>query len=412
MMAKSAREATHSAQHGPGGVEVKVWHQACGSDFGAEEIQALAEVLQQEQQTEGPQNQAFQEEFARLCGVPYAFTLSNCSVALMLAGQLCGLQPGDEVVTTPLTFVSTSTAILSCGAIPMFADIDPRTFNIDPASVAERITPRTRAIFVVHLFGQCCNMDAINAIAREHGLRVIEDAAHVTGTTYKGRPSGSLGDAAAFSFHSRKNITTLGEGGMLTTGHAEWAVKVPRLRGIGLDYGIERPDPRDYWLPLPYDVDVPNGYIPSNYRMNEAQAAVGRVQLRKVPAMNAKRRAIARRYSEGLAGLPGIVLPYEDPNCEHIYYLYALLVDETHAGFTRDDLMRLLFREFGVQTITGYPPAYAFTVYQKRGYTRDLCPVTEQVYSRIMMLPVYARLTDAEVDYVIGSVTRAVKKLR
>lgn len=396
----------------PEDVEVKVRHQSFGGDFGAEELQALAEVLQQEQQTEGPQNRAFQEEFARSCGVTYAFTISNCSVALMLAGQLCGLQPGDEVVTTPLTFVSTSTAILSCGATPVFADIDPRTFNIDPAGIAERITPHTRAIFIVHLFGQCCDMDAINAIARQHGLRVIEDAAHVVGATYKGRPSGSLSDAAAFSFHSRKNITTLGEGGMLTTNHAEWAAKVPLLRGIGMDYGIEHPDPQDYWLPLPYDVDVLGPYIPSNYRMTEAQAAVGRVQLRKVPAMNAKRRAIARRYTEGLAGLPGIVPPYEDPNCEHTYYLYGALVDETQAGFTRDDLMRTLFREFGVQTITGYPPAYWFTLYKKRGYARGLCPVTEQVYSRVIMLPLYGRMTDSDMEYVIDSVTSAIRRLR
>jgi len=392
--------------------QVKVWHQACGSDFGPEELQALAETLQQEQQTEGPQNRAFQQEFARLCGVPHAFTLSNASVALMLAGHLCGLRPGDEVVTTPLTFVSTSTSILACGAKPVFADIDPRTFNLDPASVADRITPRTRAIFVVHLFGQCCDMDAINALARERGLYVVEDAAHVTGTTYKGRPSGSLGDIAAFSFHSRKNITTLGEGGMLTTARAEWAARIPLMRGIGVSYGIERPEPLDYWLPLPYDVDAPDGYIPTNFRMNEAQAAVGRVQLRKVPAMNARRRAISQRYREGLADLPGIVLPHDDPHSEHIYYLFAVLVDETNAGFGRDDMMRLLYRELGVQAITGYPPVYWFTLFQKRGYPRGLCPVAEQVYSRMLMLPVYARMSDDDVDYVIESMKRAVRTLR
>jgi perosamine synthetase len=392
--------------------QVRVWHQACGSDFGPEELQAVAETLRQERQTEGPQNRGFEQEFARFCGVPHAFTLSNASVALMLAGQLCGLRPGDEVVTTPLTFVSTSTSILMWGATPVFADIDPRTFNIDPASVADRVTARTRAIFVVHLFGQCCDMDAIGAIARERGLPVVADAAHVAGAAYKGQPSGSLGDIAAFSFHSRKNITTLGEGGMLTTARGEWAARIPLMRGIGINYGIERPEPLDYWLPLPYDVDTQDTYVPNNFRMSEAQAAVGRVQLRKVPVMNARRRAIARRYHDGLAGLPGLVLPYEDPRTEHIYYLYAVLVDETDAGFGRDDLMRLLYREFGVQTITGYPPVYWFTLFQKRGYPRGLCPVAERVYSRIVMLPVYARMHDDDVDYVIESVQRAVRKLR
>jgi perosamine synthetase len=393
-------------------VQVKVWHQACGSDFGPEELAALAETLQQERQTEGPQNRAFEEEFARLCGVPHAFTLSNASVGLMLAGRLCGLRPGDEVITTALTFVSTATAILACGATPVFADIDPRTFNIDPSSAAALVTPRTQAIFLVHLFGQCADMDAIAAIARQHGLRVVEDAAHVAGAAYAGRPAGSLGDVAVFSFHSRKNITTLGEGGMMTTAHTEWAARIPRMRGIGVNHAVERADPLDYWLPLPYDVEAPGDFIPNNFRMCEAQAAVGRVQLRRVSAMNARRQAVARRYHAGLAGLPGIVLPYEDPRSDHIYYLYAVLVDEPTAGFARDDLMRLLYREFGVQAMTGYPPAYWFTLFQTRGYRRGLCPVAEQVYSRIMMLPVYARMSDDDVDYVIESVRRAVPRLQ
>jgi dTDP-4-amino-4,6-dideoxygalactose transaminase len=338
--------------------------------------------------------------------------MANCSVALILAGTLCGLRTGDEVITTPLTYVSTTTSILNCGATPVFADIDPRSFNIDPASIERHITPRTRAIFVVHLFGQCCDMDAVNAIARAHDLRVIEDAAHVTGTTYKGRPAGSLGDAGAFSFHSRKNITTLGEGGMLTTARADWAERIPPLRGIGLIHGVKREDPLDYWLPLPYDVDAPDGFIPTNYRMSEAQAAVGRVQLRRVSEMNARRRAIARRYSEGLAGLCGIATPYEQFPGEHSYYLYALLVEPATAGFTRDALMRMLYREFGVQAITGYPPAYWFSLYQKRGYARGLCPVAERVYGNVLMLPVYARLADADVDYVIESVIQAVRRLQ
>jgi dTDP-4-amino-4,6-dideoxygalactose transaminase len=393
-------------------VHVKVAHMPLGSDFGLEEGQALLEVLRQDRLTEGPQNAAFETEFARMSGVPYAFTMANCSVALILAGTLCGLRPGDEVITTPLTYVSTTTSILSVGATPVFADIDPRSFNIDPESIVSHLTPRTRAIYVVHLFGQCCDMDAVAAIARAHDLRVIEDAAHVTGMTYNGRPAGSLGDAGAFSFHSRKNITTLGEGGMLTTARADWAERIPPLRGIGVNHSVQRDDALDYWLPLPYDVDAPDGYIPTNYRMSEAQAAVGRVQLRRVPEMNARRRAVARRYSEGLAGLRGIATPYEERAGEHSYYLYALLVDPATAGFTRDALMRTLYREFGVQAITGYPPAYWFSLFQKRGYARGLSPVAERVYGNVLMLPVYARLTDVEIDYVIDSVTRAVRGLQ
>jgi dTDP-4-amino-4,6-dideoxygalactose transaminase len=330
----------------------------------------------------------------------------------MLAAQLCTLRRGDEIVTTPLTFASTSQAVVNCGAVPVFADVDPRTFNIDPESIAARITPRTKAIFLVHLYGQCCDMDPITAIARAHRLLVVEDAAHVVGATYKGRGAGSLGDAAAFSFHSSKNMTTLGEGGMLTTCRDDWAARAPLLRSMGVDYGIHRPDPLDYWLPLPYDVDDPDGFMPNNYRMTEAQAAVGRAQLRKVRALSERRRRIAHRYSAALRELPGILTPHEDPASLHVYYLYNLLVDEAQTGFSRDALMRVLFRDFGVHTITGYPPVYWFSMYRKRGYERGLCPVAERVYAQTITLPLYAQMTDEDADYVIDSVTKAVDRLR
>ncbi len=412
-MARTVQPTPATRRRWPEGADVKVWHRYFGSEFGVEEVQALTEVLQQEFLTNGPQTQAFQEEFAAFCHVPHAFATSSCTTALALAAQLCALGEGDEVVTTPLTFVSTHQAFMACGAIPVFADVDARTFNVDPVSVAARVTPRTRAVFVTHLNGQCCDMDAINAIGRTHDLRVVEDAAHVAGATYKGRPSGSLGDAAAFSFHSSKNMTTLGEGGMLTTRHSEWAAKVPQLRSMGVSYELDepRPDPRDYWLPLPYEVDDPDGYIPDNYQMSEAQAAVGRVQLRKVGRLNARRRAVAHRYTATLRNLPGIVPPYETPESAHVYYLYSILVDDTQVRFTRDDLMRVLFRDFGVHTITGYPPAYWFKMYRKRGYEFGLCPVAERIYTQMIMLPLYARMSDDDVAYVIESITKAVGKL-
>lgn len=406
-------QAPRSGHRWPEGVEVKIWHRYFGSEYGLEEVQAVLETLQQEYLTNGPQTLAFQEEFAAYCKVPYAFATSSCTTALWLIAQLCGLSPGDEVITTPLSFVATSEAILACGAVPVFADVDPRTFNIDPDSVAARVTPRTRAIFVVHLNGQCCDMDRIGAVAAAHGLLVGEDAAHAVGALYKGRAAGSLGDAAAFSFHSSKNMTTLGEGGMVTTRHEAWAAKIPRMRGMGVSYseGVSRPDPMDYWLPLPYEVDDPDGYVPNNYRMSECEAAVGRVQLRKVDRLNARRRALARRYTEALRGLAGIIPPYEHPDCCHVYYLYPVLVDQARAGFSRDDLMRILFREFGIHTIPGYPPTYWFNMYRKRGYARGLCPVAERVYSQMMLLPLYAGLTDLEQEYVIDSLTQAVRKL-
>lgn len=402
----------HAGARWPAGVEVKVWHQYFGSAYGEEELDALREVLGQEFQTNGPQNRRFQEEFAAFSGAPHAFTTTSCTAALLLAGHLCGLRPGDEVITTPLTFVSTGLPVLVSGATPVFADVDPRTFTIDPDSVAARITSRARAIFAVHLYGQCCDMDRLTALAVAHGLQIVADAAHAVGATYKGQPSGALGDAAAFSFHSSKNMTTLGEGGMLTTRRAEWAAVVPQLRAIGVTYDVNRPDALDYWLPLPYEADDPGGCCPGNARMSEAQAAVGRVQLRKVDALNARRRAIAHRYTDGFRDLAGITTPFEDPDGVHVYYLYNLLVDPDAAGFSRDELIRMLFREFGVQTTTGYPPVYWFSMYRKRGYPRGLCPVAERVYAQTVTLPLYARMTSPEVDYVIDSVRRAAARLR
>ncbi|MDR7484591.1 MAG: DegT/DnrJ/EryC1/StrS family aminotransferase [Armatimonadota bacterium] len=397
----------------PHGVEVKVWHHYFGSEYGPEEVQAILAALQQEHLTNGPQTVAFEEEFAAFCGTPHAVATSNCTTALRLAAQLCGLGPGDEVITTPLTFIATSQAVLACGATPVFADVDPRTFNLDPASVAACITPRTRAIFLTHLFGQCCEMDPIDAVAREHGLHVVEDAANAIGAAYRGRRAGSLGDVAAFSFHSSKNMTTLGEGGMLTTRHQAWASKARLLRTIGVSYadGIERPDPLDYWLPLPYEADDPDGYLPNNYRMHECQAAVGRAQLRKVERLNERRRQIAHRYTEAIREIPGLTPPYEHPDCTHVYYLYTVLVDPARAGFTRDDLMRVLFREFGVHTITGYPPSYWLRIYRKRGYARGLCPAAERAYAQMITLPIHPRLTDEEIAYVTASVGRAAARL-
>jgi dTDP-4-amino-4,6-dideoxygalactose transaminase len=411
-VAQRTGSTTPVRQRWPAGVEVKVWHRYFGSVYGDEERQALADVLEQEYQTNGPQNLAFQAEFAAFSGAAHALAASSCTTALMLAGQLCGLRPGDEVVTTPLTFASTSQAILNCGATPVFVDVDARTFNIDPERVAASLTPRTRALFVVHLYGQCCDMERIEALAAERGLRVVADAAHVVGAHRAGRPAGSLGDAAAFSFHSSKQMTTLGEGGMLTTPHDAWAARARLLRSMGVDYGIAHPEPRDHWLPLPYEVDDPDGFIPNNYRMSEAQAAVGRAQLRKVGALNERRRQIARRYTEALAGIPGLITPYEDPAGVHVYYLYALLVDPSTAGFTRDDLMRALLRDWGVHTITGYPPVYWFAMYRKRGYTRGLCPMAERVYAQTLMLPLYAQMTDDDSAYVIQSVVQAAAALR
>ena len=262
----------------PEGVEVKVPFRFLGSPYGPEELEAVSRVMESGWLTTGLETVAFEQQFAEHHRVPYACAVANCTAALHLAAQLCHLEPGDEVITTPITFVSTNQAILAAGATPVFVDVDDRTWNIDPERVIERVTPRTRAIFLTHLAGQMCDMDAVMAIAREHDLLVVEDCAHAAGATYKGRFAGAIGDAGCFSFHAIKNMTTLGEGGMVTTRRDDFALKLPWLRSMGTRYPGDSFDDGTPG-PRPYEIDDVDGVVPSNVRMNEAQAAVGQVQL-------------------------------------------------------------------------------------------------------------------------------------
>jgi len=391
------------------GIELKVPYAFFGSIYDEEETEAMIEALKGETLTMGPIVTQFQDEFAAHCGTKYAFAMSNCTTGLHLATQILGIGPGDEVIVTPLTFIATSQPVLKQGGTPVFADVDPQTFNIDPNSVAEKITPRTRAIYLVHYGGQICDMDPIMELARKHGLAVVEDCAHAPGAEYKGRKAGSFGDFGSFSFHSLKNMTTLGEGGMLTTNNDGYAQEVPILRCMGLK---EYENQADYWLPYHYDVVDIRGQVGNNFRMNEVQAAVGRVQLKKLHRLNQKRIEIGRYLNAGLADVEGIATTYEDPNCKHVYHLYSLLFDEDLLGASKDDFIRILYREEGVQPIMHYRPSYFFTIYRERGYKPGLCPVAEDVFRRLLNLPMHPRLTREVCDIMIDAVKNAVKKVR
>jgi len=345
-----------------------------------------------------------------MCGAKHAFAASNCTTAMHVASQVFGLVPGDEVIVTPNTFIATSLVIVKEGATPVYADIDPRTFNIDPVEIEKKVTPRTKAIYVVHYGGQMCDMDPIMEIARKHGLYVMEDCAHTPAASYKGRKAGSIGDIGCFSFHSLKNMTTCGEGGMITTNNDEFVPAIEKLRCMNLQ---EWEDQTDYWVPSHFNVVDVNGKWGNNYRMNEIQAAVGRVQLQKLSDLNAKRREIGRRINDGIAGIRGITPVYEDPNCEHIYHLYTLCVEEAELGASRDDYMRVLYREEGVQGILHYQPTYHFTGFKKLGYGDHLCPRAEEFfYRREINLPMHPRLTDQEIEDTITGIRNAAGKVR
>ncbi len=383
----------------PEGASIKVPYSFMGAPYGPEEKAAINRVIDSGWLTTGLETVEFEREWAAYHQVPYAYTASNCTVALHMAAQLCGLQPGDEVVTTPITFISTNQAVLARGATPVFVDVDEQTYNIDPEAIRGAITPRTKALFITHLAGQICDMDSITQIAREHGLLIVEDAAHAQGATYKGRYAGSFGDVGCFSFHAIKNMTTLGEGGMLTTSRDEYAVKIPWLRSMGTRYPD---DPHDDGTPgpRPYDIADVDGLIPSNLRMTEAQSAVGREQLKKLSGLLDRRREIAHRYSQALAGLEGVTVPYEAPESEHGFHLYTLVLDPT--VLDNHSMHKSLMWDHGIHTVPGlYRPSYLFQLYRERGAETISCPTAERIAEHSLQLPLFPQLTDDQVELVL-----------
>jgi perosamine synthetase len=392
------------------GVVLKVPYSFFGSIYDEDERAMALAAMEQDTLTMGPQVAAFQKEFAAMCGVKHAFATSNCTTAMHVATQVFDIRPGDEVIVTPNTFIATSLVVLKEGGVPVFADIDPKTFNIDPAEIAKKITPKTKAIYVVHYGGQMCDMDPIMEIARKHNLYVLEDCAHTPSAEYKGRKAGSIGDIGCFSFHSLKNMTTCGEGGMITTNRDEFVDPIEKLRCMNLDHWK---DQTDYWIPSHFDVVDVNGHWGNNYRMNEISAAVGRAQLRKLNMLNEKRRDLGRRISEGIRGIKGITPVFEDPNCHHVYHLYTLCVEQEELGASRDDFLRVLYKEEGVQGILHYQPTYHLTGLKKLGYGDHLCPLAEEFfYRREMNLPMHPRLTDQEIEDTINGIRSAAEKVR
>jgi len=321
----------------------------------------------------------FEREFADYCGAKYAVGVDSGYSALELIIRACGIGPGDEVITAANTFIATTLAISNAGATPVLVDIDADTYNIDPARIEAAITPRTRAIMPVHLYGQPVDMDPILAIARKHGLLVFEDAAQGAGARYKGRTVGSLADAAGFSFYPGKNLGAYGDGGAVVTNNHEIAEKVRLLRNIGQK--------------VKYYHEV-KGF---NNRLDTMQAAVLRVKLPHLDAWNASRRRAAATYAELLADLP-MVTPVTAEDVEHIFHLYVVRVHN------REALMEHL-RQLGVATGLHYPiPIHLQPAYGELGYKRGDFPITEAFAETILSLPIFPELDDDKVAYVVDGI--------
>lgn len=366
--------------------------------IGAEEIAEVIATLESGWLSTGPRVRRFEAEFAAYVGAAHAVALNSCTAGLHLALLAAGVGPGDEVITTPLTFCATANVIVHAGATPVFADVDPRTGTLAPAAVEAALSPRTRAVIPVHYGGMPADVLAIRAITQPQGIVMIEDAAHCIEGIARGRKVGAIGDFTCFSFYATKNITT-GEGGMLTTASAEAA---EWIRTASL-HGMTRPAWTRHQIgrPARYDVVLP-GF---KYNMTDLQAAMGLHQLAQIEVNYARRAAIARAYDEAFADLPLGRFAPPPAGSRHAHHLYMVLVDG-RAGITRDEAAERL-AEAGVSTSVHFHPLHLHSYYRDRfGYSRGAFPVAEQLADTVLSLPLSPALSDAQVDHVISVVRR------
>ena len=368
-------------------------------DLGALEVASLAAALEGPILTTGDLVAEFERRFAALVDVPHAVALTSCTGALHLALAALGIGPGDEVVTTPMTFIATATAILQAGARPVFVDVEPDTGNLDVGRIDAALTPRTRAIVPVHLFGQMCDMRALRALADRHGLRVVEDAAHCVEGGRDGVRPGALGDAACFSFYATKSLTS-GEGGALVTRDAALAERVRLLRLHGMTSSAADRERHGY---RPWDM-IALGW---KYNMDNLQAALLLPQLPRVAANHARRTALAARYREALRALEGLRLPAVRGTTRHAWHLFAVWCDRA-----RDAVLAGLERA-GVGVTVNYEPVHLTRYFRQTfGYAPGAFPVAEAIGAATLSLPLYATMPEADVDEVVARLTAILAEAR
>jgi perosamine synthetase len=370
--------------------------------LGESEELAVLQVLRSGWLVQGPKVADFENDVAAYVGVRHAVATSSCTTALHLALVLHGIGPGDEVIVPSFTFIATANAVLYTGATPVFADIDPRTYNLAPDSVEAAITPRTKAIMPVHQIGLAADMNRLMAIARHHRLVIIEDAAPAIGATYKGRRVGGLGNPTCLSFHPRKVITT-GEGGMLLTDDAAVAARARTLRAHGMSVSDLVRHLADRVVLEEYHE---LGY---NYRMTDLQAAIGIEQIKRLDVMIERRREIAGRYAEALANIDGLKLPFTSLDTPHTYQSYLIEL-APGLGLSREDLMQELLAA-GIATRRGVMAIHMEPYYRLR-YPGLRLPATESATRHSLLLPIYAMMTDLEQEYVIENLLGSLRSCR
>jgi dTDP-4-amino-4,6-dideoxygalactose transaminase len=373
--------------------------------FGPEEEAEVVAALRSGWVTMGPRTHQLEAAFRDLLKTPHAVATSSCTAALHLALIGLGVGPGDEVITTPLSFATTANVLVHVGATPVFADVEPDTLNLDPAAVEARIGAKTKAIMPVHLHGHPCEMDPLEGLARQHGLFLIEDAAHAIEATYRGRPIGAGADATVFSFYATKNITT-GEGGMLVTPRAALAeqAEILRLHGMSRDawkrYGVEGFRHWDILLP---------GY---KYNLSDVLAAIGLAQLPKLDRFWRERQRLCAAYDELLDDLPEVIRPTVRPHVKSALHLYSIRVRIENLRWTRDQIMAAIQAE-NIGLGVHFRALHLHPYYRDQlGFTRGLCPVAEAASDRLFSIPLYPGLTDGDLQDVAGAIRKILTAAR
>ena len=363
--------------------------------FDSEELEEIKKVLDSGWVSQGPKVKELEDEIAEYLGVKYAIAVTNCTSALHLALLSIGIKKGEAVLVADFTFPATGHAVLYCRAKPIFVDIDLKTYNINPESIEEKITERTKAIIPVHTFGQPAEMDKIMEIAENHNLKVIEDAACALGAKYKDKYAGTIGDVGCFSFHARKGITT-GEGGMVVTSNKNLADKIRNLSVFGMTSAWDREKSTEFIIPEFTEL----GY---NYKMCDITAAVGVTQLKRLEKIIEKKRALAKYWDEKLQEIKFIEPPYVSKNVKHIYQSYVALVDR---HINRNKLIVTLVKR-GIQTQIGTYASHIQPVYN----SNQKCPNSLEIFNRSLALPMYYMLREEDIDVAAAHLKKALGEL-
>jgi dTDP-4-amino-4,6-dideoxygalactose transaminase len=393
-------------------VDFKIDWSGRAFDYSPEEIAVVTRVMTTaDPMTKGKYLRQFEADFAHYNGSPHAFGVTSATNAIDLAAILSRVGPGDEVLIPAHTFCASAIPFGKTGAKIVWTDIDPATRVVSVESIKQRLTPRTKVIVVVHLYGLMAEMDPIMELARSHNCLVLEDCAQAIGAAYKGRKAGSIGDFGAFSFHCQKNLTTLGEGGVLTLRSEELAEKVPGLRHNGcrpFDYERE-----DYWIPAMGNVDLDlEGVWPHNFPLAEVQAALASKLLERVDRMNDDRIARAKTFRAAVAGYPELSFQQVSPDHRHVYHLLSAKYDGRAYGKNNHDFLRIMAYEHKIKAIVQYYPLYRYPLFQKMGFGQADCPHVDQFFDNMISFPFQHWMSDQDFSYLMDCTVDTLKRLR